>query len=62
MVVEHVEPDEVIVLESVAVWPDGEWCFTSDLEEYMAPPCAKSDDFEVMPYEYAVSRGWIEEE
>ena len=33
--------------EDIFLWPDGVWCFRSDLSEYQY----KSDDFEVVPFE-----------
>lgn len=28
----------------VAEWPDGVWCEIEEIEEYLSPPCAKSDN------------------
>lgn len=29
----------------ICVWPDGTWCLYDELEEYLNPPCAMSDDY-----------------
>ena len=31
--------------EIVCVWPDYTWCLREDLESYLSPPCAMSDDY-----------------
>ena len=34
--------------EKMCVWPDDTYCLMEDLEEYLNPPCAMSDDYEVI--------------
>lgn len=29
----------------ICVWPDGNWCWRDDVEEFLMPPCSMSDDF-----------------
>ena len=35
-------------MDKVAVWCDGTWCEEEDLEEFLSPPCAKSDDYDLL--------------
>ncbi|UFK26741.1 hypothetical protein [Roseobacter phage RDJL6] len=34
-------------LEDICLWPNGDWCYREELEEYGA---SKSDDFEVVSF------------
>ena len=38
-------------LDRVFLWPDGVWCYEEDLEEYLRPPYAKSDDYKMIESE-----------
>lgn len=44
-------------LDDLCVWPCGDWCRMEDIEEYMASPCAKSDDYKVLPWD-SVEAAW----
>jgi hypothetical protein len=35
----------------VAEWADGVWCEIEEIEEYLSPPCAKSDDYKIVEYD-----------
>lgn len=37
--------------EDFIVWPDGTWCFRDELEEFLSPPCAHSDDYTVLHFD-----------
>lgn len=30
---------------NLCIWPDGSWCELSELEQWLMPPCARSDDY-----------------
>ena len=40
-----------MLTDNIAVWPDGTWCYGEDLEDYLNPPCAMSDDFEELVWD-----------
>ena len=40
---DHGRTITVADVEAVAVWPDGDWCYAEDLQDYLT---MKSDDFD----------------
>jgi len=47
--------------EKLCVWPDGTYCPMEDLEEYLNPPCAMSDDYKVIHIDSKEARALIGE-
>lgn len=43
----------------LCLWPDGTYCSLDEVEEMLMPPCAMSDDFEIISH---MSRRWYSEQ
>lgn len=40
------------MIQKICVWPDYEWCYFEEIEEFTTSPMAKSDDFKIVEVEF----------